>query len=394
MGKNVPTSSSDENSDEAEEAHLGLVVCLQLRGKSYYTRAVAGSATPFWNETISVPLDFIVDELGNTAYSLLENESVEISIFDCIGTDIKKRGGFYHDEDTKLLDYLYVASAIVPLSTVLKHKSVDGFVKLSTPSRIIGYSKSPGPSPLGSDDNEDMTHFSGRTELMLRIYATTDPLIPYPAKARTEYPSNEHQQVLTRVNQWSGLFLNSHPETLSILWPDTNGISHLLTRFLSEQNPPSKFKTPESCAHYCSMVPNLDSWKSLEKLNIDQQCVLTTQQTISILAGNTKEKAVLLANYFLYLSKKNADYSADVYLVLGFAVPEGHTVSLLLLVLNYLDTESFLTASPLKVWVMRTCKRFNETSFWEASSGCAYACEDDSSPLQRIYCLVSKEVSA
>jgi hypothetical protein len=172
MGKNVPTSSSDENSDEAEEAHLGLVVCLQLRGKSYYTRAVAGSATPFWNETISVPLDFIVDELGNTAYSLLENESVEISIFDCIGTDIKKRGGFYHDEDTKLLDYLYVASAIVPLSTVLKHKSVDGFVKLSTPSRIIGYSKSPGPSPLGSDDNEDMTHFSGRTELMLRIFLT------------------------------------------------------------------------------------------------------------------------------------------------------------------------------------------------------------------------------
>jgi coiled-coil and C2 domain-containing protein 2A len=180
-----------------------------------------------------------------------------------------------------------------------------------------------------------------------------------------------------------------------ILWPDTNGVSYIVSRFVTEQRPPHKFKTPESCAHYVSLIPSLTGWMSIEKMNIDRNSVLTSQQTIDILAGKTKEHAVLLANFFLHLTKRDGDNSAEVYLVLGFAVPEGNTVSAFFVVFfsfMVLHSHPMINLPHKKVWVMRKCRRSKEIVFWESTSGCAYACEDDTSPLQRIYCLVSKEV--
>jgi hypothetical protein len=46
-----------------------------------------------------------------------------------------------------------------------------------------------------------------------------------------------------------------------------------------------------------------------------------------------------------------------------------------------------------QVWVMRKCNFTQQIVLWEAASGCSYAQEDDSTPLQHIYCLVSKEVN-
>eukprot|EP00804_Cyclotella_cryptica_P009333 CCRYP_008997-RA/>CCRYP_008997-RA protein AED:0.07 eAED:-0.02 QI:0/0.66/0.25/1/1/1/4/0/1354 len=374
-GKNLPTRSNDSSAatttDDSEEVHLGLVVKIQLRGKSYFTRAVTGSTTPFWNETVSVPLDFI-KEFDKAPYSLLQDELVDVSVFDCIDTDMRNKGGFYDDEETKIVDYLYMGSVRVPFLTLLKHEQLDGFVRCSCPERIVGYSRQSITSPIGNGDDEDPRDLS--SNLMLRIHATTDPAVAFPTESYADYPSVECQNLLSRINRWSELSLRCHfmssDINCRILWPDTNGVSYIVSRFLTEQPPPHRFKTSESCAHYVSLIPTLAGWRSIEKLNVDRNFVFSSQQTINILAGNTKEHAVLLANFFLHLNRRDVDKSAQVYLVIGFAVPEGNTV-----------------------WVMRKCMRSNEIVFWEATSGCAYACKDDSSPLQRIYCLVSKEVS-
>ena len=111
LGKNIPIRSNDFStataSDDPEEVHVGLVVKIQLRGTSYYTRAVRGSTNPFWNETVLISLDFL-EEFDQAPYSLLQEELVDVSVFDCIDTDMRNKGGFYDDEETNLVDYLYM----------------------------------------------------------------------------------------------------------------------------------------------------------------------------------------------------------------------------------------------------------------------------------------------
>jgi hypothetical protein len=96
LGKNLPTridniSAVDVNPDEI---NLGFIVKVQLRGKSYRTRAIKCQTqmTPFWNETITIPLDWISDH-GD--FSALEKESIVVSVFDCVDIDVRSHGGFY-----------------------------------------------------------------------------------------------------------------------------------------------------------------------------------------------------------------------------------------------------------------------------------------------------------
>lgn len=222
----------------------------------------------------------------------------------------------------------------VPFLTLLKHGQVDGFVRCWCPDRIVGYTRQHISSLIANDHDEDPRDLSGK--LMIRIHATIDPAVPFPIESNSDYPSFECQNLLSRINQWTELSLHRHfmasDISCRILWPDTNGVSCIVSRFITEQRPPHRFKTPESCAHYVSLIPSLTGWRSIEKLNIDGNSVLSSQQTIDILAGKTKEHAVLLANFFLHLTKRYGDNSAEVYLVLGFAIPEGNTVSVFIVV--------------------------------------------------------------
>ena len=172
-----------------------------------------------------------------------------------------------------------------------------------------------------------------RSNVMFRVFATSEPIILVPPTVHPVYPSNESEPLISRVKQWSRNYLNVNTLTFSenycpILWPDIRGIVWLLTRFITEQTPPIGFDTLTSCAHYVSLIPFLDTWKALENTDRDNNVILTSQQFINILAGNHEEHAVLLTNFFLYLSEKSpVEYGADVFMVLGFGIPEGKTVS-------------------------------------------------------------------
>jgi len=164
---------------------------------------------------------------------------------------------------------------------------------------------------------------------MLLIHATTQPLTIIPPRACLDFPSVESEKLLARVEKWSVLN-NGYNSTddCQVLWPDSRGNTHLVSRFLTEHHaPPHGFDSVASCAHYVSLLPlfRRHDWKVLEER--DERTVLTSQQCLNILAGTPQEHAILLANFFLYLNKKRpVDFAADVYLVVGFSIPKGKTV--------------------------------------------------------------------
>ena len=333
LGKNIQRNVGD-NANDSTEVNIGLVVKIQVGGgKSFFTRAVQrhtmSTDTPFWNETVMIPFDWINAEDLNGMLNDLQDETVLVTIFDCVDIDISHQGGFYDDEQTKLLNFNYLGSVTVPLSTIFNQGHVDGFVRCSSPDFIAGYSEinSQIKQTISSDDDELQHYVSRPVELMLKIHATIDPIITVPSKSLPEYLSDECQAVLSRVDTWSELYLKDC--SCPILWPNIHNFSCLASRYLEEQNPPRlQTLSLESCAHYVSLIPDRHSWRSIHKLNMHQSVVLTSQQTINIIAASVTERAILLANFFLYLSKKkSSEYKAEVYLVLGIGYPEGNTVS-------------------------------------------------------------------
>ncbi|KAL3768276.1 hypothetical protein ACHAWO_012386 [Cyclotella atomus] len=266
---------------------------------------------------------------------------------------------------TQLLNYTFMGSATIPLGTVLRMK--EGFVRCKSPDYIVGYINQPNTITMLGNFEDGEAQGSIRPSTMLRIHATLDPIATAPTKSPPDFPRNECREVLSRVQQFSERYLEG--TNCSVLWPDIHGVGYLTSRFLTAQNPPKiRAMTLEACAHYVSLIPSKRTWSSLKRLNMSQHLVLTSTQTLDILAGDAAEHAVLLANYFMYLGKKNpAEYNAHVCLVLGCSIPEGNTV-----------------------WVMRKSSS-GDVLLWDATSGCAFSREDDSIPLQKVYCLVSKE---
>lgn len=216
----------------------------------------------------------------------------------------------------------------VPLAIILRNGTINGFVHCYSPDYIVGYVKGKGESddlmPLLSVE-EQLTGLETGSNTILHIHATSDPLIIIPPLGRPEFQSMETESILSRVEQWSQTNLASFD---SVLWPDSRGSSFLPSRFLSEQAPPPGFNTLTSCAQYVSLIPSFNSIERKLLKGRDDHMVLTGQQFLNILAGTRRDHAVLLTNFFLYLSSSNPDFVADVFLAAGFSIPEGNTVSM------------------------------------------------------------------
>ena len=104
--------ANDKNDDE-EERYLGVLVKIKFRGKTYQTKAVvdSGSMGPQWKETICLPLNDILEGGGNSS-THVEDEVVDLSLFDCTAIDLRLMGGFYEDEDTRSTELRYLVSVV------------------------------------------------------------------------------------------------------------------------------------------------------------------------------------------------------------------------------------------------------------------------------------------
>lgn len=366
-GHNFPTevdgkkASTEQENSLLKDGNLPLllgndgegVICkIVFREKKYYTKPVFRSMSPQWKETLSLPLGGVLE---GTPLISLHDEVISISLYDCATSDLAHVGGFYEDEDTKSIEYQYLGHVSVPFGTILTTGTISGFVQCSSPDFIYGFG-------VESDDDR---HQEPSANTMLQLHATIDPLTINPNQSgRPDYESGEPGSLLSRIVQWSQLYLNHSAD--SVLWPDITGSSFLASRYMSQQAPPPGFDTINSCTNYVSLIPSSDSidCKSLQER--DEHVVLTSDQVLSILSGTRREHAILLANFYLHLSASYPDLVADIFLVVGFAVPEGETT-----------------------WVMRRCRQNSKVVFYDAMSGCSYPSGDVSCPLQRIHYLVS-----
>ena len=304
--------------DAGEDIYLGTLVKVKFRGKTYQTKAVTStSLNPQWKETILLPLDNMIKKPS----SILGDEAIEMTLFDSTVVDYQGMGGFYEDEETKTAELRYLGHASLPLSSILRGKGMaNGFVHCTSPDIVLGYTRESITIPLSIVDNTPLRTSSNTTSL--RIHATTEPFAVIPPKCHPDHPSGENRLVLARLNEWGIENPNCH-----VMWPDKTGNTFLISRFLAEQAPPPAFDNLASCAHYVSLLPLFRAaiWKSLLE-GRDENMVLTSQQSLNILAATRKEHAILLTNFFLYLSKNNpVDFAADVLLVVGVSIEEGET---------------------------------------------------------------------
>ena len=103
---NLPLSSTDVE----DEKCLGVICKIKFRGKNYRTKSIScASFSPQWKETLSIPL---CENLEGSSPISLQDEVIDIFLFDCVTVDLFHMGGFYEDEETKSTEYRYLVSAV------------------------------------------------------------------------------------------------------------------------------------------------------------------------------------------------------------------------------------------------------------------------------------------
>ena len=107
-----------------------------------------------------------------------------------------------------------------------------------------------------------------------------------------------------------------------------------MCRYLTEQQPPKEvvdFDNPinssntfaiEKVARFVSMIPYIEDLRLFQDMP-DIYC--TSQEFFDLGGGDYEEHAILLANYFSFVDKKQ-NQQTEIFLVLGAGMPSGHMV--------------------------------------------------------------------
>ena len=106
---------------------------------------------------------------------------------------------------------------------------------------------------------------------------------------------------------------------------DKNNHGWLICRYMKSQKPPPGCDSESKCAHFVSLFP----CSRKKNFGSHDHIWYTHQQFLNYHVGNNKERAILLASYFMWLSDKDEDsLDTDIFLVIGTGLPEGKTVSI------------------------------------------------------------------
>ena len=287
---------------------------------------------------------------------------------------------------------------------------IPGFGGGNTPS---GDGRPSSPRGGGGDDGgggnaafSTSAHelmIQGESATYLKVMCTLDPHLPAPNLDIDIVQADESGKLVRHARHWLAKMRGWHGDNdgfesredrvFEAMVPNMHGEHVFLSRYLrpAGQAPPSDAlyrweeggapKPPSGdasygyrqdvahCARFVSMIPFLDDFKAFKEY--DMWC--TSGQFLDILAGDWGEHAVLLWNYFQWL-KVNGKWPGNrddvvFYLVIGRAIPEGHSVYVL----------QYYPGDP------RTAV------FWNACTGHAYAAGDPRCPLQDVGCLVTPD---
>ena len=116
-GLNVPVKIGGE--DGVNDEASGIFIMVRFNGQCYLLSKAATSrhTNPQWKDIICIPLRDVLDGSSSAlSRRSLENESIDLFLFDSSKVDMRSLGGFYDDEDTKASEHQYLVRVRLRLS--------------------------------------------------------------------------------------------------------------------------------------------------------------------------------------------------------------------------------------------------------------------------------------
>eukprot|EP00112_Aurelia_sp_Birch-Aquarium-sp1_P013608 Seg2891.1 transcript_id=Seg2891.1/GoldUCD/mRNA.D3Y31 product="Coiled-coil and C2 domain-containing protein 2A" protein_id=Seg2891.1/GoldUCD/D3Y31 len=328
---------------------------------NFVRTSVADGPLPNWNEELVVPF-----RAPNNDYST-ENlqtvkENVYINLFDEVIVDMlqdeRQRGTNIHQRVEKF----WLGGVEIPFSTVYFNSKVKGLMRINTPPVLLGYQ----PSRTTSVGFSGATQSSGsKCETYLQLFVTIEPQLQPAQPIAEKFETNESDTLVHNAQVWLSAVRASHAgREYKTMVSDLDGKKVFVTRYIRPQKHPDGLITDTTLpakqvmrilARYVSLIPYIP-----DSVQFPDLCDIwtTSEQFLSMLAGDEEEHAILLCNYFLSLGKK-------AWVVLGNGIPEGSTAYVL-----SLDGATY--------------------QLWNASTGECYDMHDVRCPLQSIGCLIDE----
>jgi len=330
------TTASDKNV-------LNSYVQIKLGQITVNSKSMQGNS-PLWKQTIEVPV--ISDK----------DQNIKIRLFDEIFMDLRDIGGYYRDENTTHKESRYLGQCDIPIRTIYKHGRMEGIFQLITPIVHLGYTKKQDTddekyrstglfSNAEKSQVKESTSFIVDTPLSLdlsrleqnatksnsyiKLIVASNPPLQSQDKNKLKVIMKESRNLVEFGKKWEKRLKRfNKPYTAKrhydIFVDDKNGYGWFICRYMKSQNPPPGCDSASKCAHFVSLISRS---REAAFASVDDTWY-THQQFLNDHIGNNKERAILLASYFMWLSDKDEDSSdTDVFLVLGTGLPEGKTVS-------------------------------------------------------------------
>ena len=330
-----------------QSGNVRTFVEVEVQNKFHRTKVSRG-ANPMWNELLSVPFVPPGESYAPSALQQVK-DVIQINLFDEYN---KTFGDDYRYKNTKIqrTHRRWLGRVTLPFTTVYMNGSVEGLFKVETPLSNLGYEK---PSP-----NEPT---------LLWLYATLDPVLAQPSpyaelevwRRRSpfyEYCSN-WMETLQRIPHCA-------KRKQVTLVGDINGEPKLVCRFIKPLAPPDGM-TSQVFPRFVSMIPFIEDFQQSAGV---QDVYCTSNEFLTLSAGDWEEHAILLCNYFKHMEQSTHSIGWKTYIVYGHGIPEGPTTYVL-----RIHTQDFINDQEI-VWNPVTGERYDLRTDFEkcplASIGC------------------------
>lgn len=308
-----------------EEVSKGIIVQVKFDGKYYTTKSGYG-INPLWQQEIVIPYPDTFEGLPITS-DLTNKLNLDISLFDLVEVDVGvANGGYLDDECTTFTEKRFLARTSIPL---LHSKRLQQSFYLEIPDVLFGYSRDCGGGIVQRGDEEmQLNQSRNKKKKMAKVsfHINTGPSchqIDDMEKINTRIPLTREGG---KVRKWQSRFQSFFENRMhKLFYYNSDGDIVLVKKLLQNQEPPPEFRgSRHQCAYFVSLLPSLEKWNSFANEEGVDLC-LSSQQCLELGATNSISRAVILANYFMYISRQsNEEY--NVYLVFGRSLTEGNTV--------------------------------------------------------------------